>query len=196
MALFWKEEDQASLRSFSNNHIDIETSVKGRGTWRFTGFYGEPNRTNRRRTWELLKNLARDANLPWCVLGDLNNIVAQSDKRGGTPYPDWLIEGFNEALTASRLVDMNIIGHQFTWERSRGTESWIETRLDRVITNERWLEYFPMSKLYNLEDSPSDHSPIYLDTSCLLYVQRPRRSFRFENSWLTEPMCFQLVKDC
>lgn len=91
------------------------------GNWRFTGFYGEPNRTNRRRTWELLKNLARDANLPWCVMGDLNNIVVHSDKRGGNPYPNWLVEGFNETLLASGLTDMNIIGHRFTWERSRGT---------------------------------------------------------------------------
>lgn len=50
MALLWKKEDQASLRSFSNNHIDVETNALGTANWRFTGFYGEPNRNNRRRT--------------------------------------------------------------------------------------------------------------------------------------------------
>ncbi|KAL8090281.1 hypothetical protein AgCh_039666 [Apium graveolens] len=195
MALLWKEEDKVNLRSFSNNHIDIETTTLGRGSWRFTGFYGEPNRANRRKTWELLKNLARDANLSWCVMGDLNNIVDRREKRGGDPYPQWLIEGFNEILTDSGLIDMNIIGHQFTWERSRGMENWIETRLDRLLTNESWLENFAMSKLYNLEDSPSDHNPIYLDTRFMFSVQRPVRRFRFENAWLIKPMCFQLVED-
>ncbi|XP_074352189.1 uncharacterized protein LOC141691363 [Apium graveolens] len=157
------------------------------GRWRCTGFYSEPNRTNRRRTGELLRNLARDnltsdANLPWYVMGDLNNIVAQSDKRGGAPYPTWLVEGFNETLTASGLNDMNIIGHQYIWERSRGTENWIETRLDRVLMNEEWVEWFPLSKLYNLEGSQSDHSPIFLDTSKLIREQRPSRKFKFKNA--------------
>lgn len=52
-----------------------------------------------------------------------------------------------------------------------------------------------MSKLYNLEDSPSDHNPIFLDTKYMINVQRSARHFRFENAWLAEPMCFQLVKD-
>lgn len=132
----------------------------------------------------------RDANLPWCVTGDLNNIVDQGDKRGGAPYPDWLIQGFNETLLVSGLVDMSIIGCKFTWERGRGTDHWIETRLDRVLTTDKWNELFSRSKLYNLEGSPSDHSPIYLDTRRLLYEPRTNRKFKFENAWLAEPMCF------
>lgn len=195
MTLLWKKENQATLLSFSNYHIDIATKEFGMGDWRFTGFYGEPNRNNRRKTWDLLRNLSRDGNLPWCVMGDLNNIVSQSDKRGGAPYPRWLIDGFNEALVDAELIDMNIIGHQFTWERSRGSENWIETRLDRVLTNERWTNLFSRSKLYNLEGSPSDHSPIFLDTRTNFRELRSRRNFKFENAWLAEPLCFQLVKD-
>lgn len=33
MALLWKQEDQENLISLSNNHIDIETTVLGMGTW-------------------------------------------------------------------------------------------------------------------------------------------------------------------
>lgn len=90
--MLWKYEDLAKLLSYSINHIDVETSVLGMGNWRFTGFYGEPNRTSRRRTWDLLRNLARDANMSWCVMGDLNNIVAQTDKRGGAPYQVGLLK--------------------------------------------------------------------------------------------------------
>lgn len=57
----------------------------------------------------------------------MNKILAQSDKIGENSYPSWLVEGFNEVVIDCGLVDMNLIGHQYTWERSRGTSEWIET---------------------------------------------------------------------
>lgn len=38
----------------------------------------------------------------------------------------------------------------------------MEVRLDRAMTNSDWLHMFPMSKLYNLVGSSSDHSYILL----------------------------------
>lgn len=81
LALLWKETDRVNLISLSQHHIDVEVSVSGMPTWRLTGFYGEPNRSQRKKTWELLRNLARDSNLQWCFIGDMNNIVSQIDKK-------------------------------------------------------------------------------------------------------------------
>ncbi|KAL8097756.1 hypothetical protein AgCh_030760 [Apium graveolens] len=131
--------------------------------WRLTCFYGEPNRNLRRRTWDLLRNLARDSNLPWCIIGDMNNIISQLDKRGGAAYPQKLIDGFNDVLEVIGLQDLDLTGHQFTWERGRNTANWLEIRLDRAIVTGDWLYLFPMAKLYNLKGSPSDHSPIFLE---------------------------------
>ncbi|XP_074348419.1 uncharacterized protein LOC141687147 [Apium graveolens] len=102
------------------------------------------------------------------------------------------VEGFNDALADTGLIDMDLVGHQFTWERGRGTTTWTEIRLDRTLTTVAWLNMFPTGKLYNLEGSFSDHSPILLipEASKKFTVQR---KFRFENAWLTEPMCAQLV---
>lgn len=110
----------------------------------------------------MLRNLSRDANLPWCLVGDFNNVTSQADKKGGAAYPNHLIEGFNECLQDVDLHDLDIIGHQFTWERGRNTNQWIEIRLDKVIVNTLWSNLFPMAKVYNLEGSPSDHSPLLL----------------------------------
>lgn len=74
---------QVKLLSYSKNHIDVEIGVEGMTNWRLTGLYGEPERTQRRKTWELLHNLAWDSNLPWCISGDMNNIRSQEDKHGG-----------------------------------------------------------------------------------------------------------------
>lgn len=30
---------------------------------------------------------------------------------------------------------MALVGHQFTWEKGRDTEDWMEVRLDRALTN-------------------------------------------------------------
>lgn len=84
------------------------------GEWRLTGLYGEPNGALRRRTWDLLRNLVRDSNLSWCVIGDVNNVVDVSDKVRGSQNPSNLIEGFNEALRDAGLIDMDLVGHQFT----------------------------------------------------------------------------------
>lgn len=50
LALLWREQDQAKLRSMSQNHIDVEVLVEGLGVWRLTGVYGEPDRSQWRKT--------------------------------------------------------------------------------------------------------------------------------------------------
>ncbi|KAK1401084.1 Endonuclease/exonuclease/phosphatase family protein [Heracleum sosnowskyi] len=192
LALLWKETDQGNLLSYSQNHIDIEVRMEDTAAWRLTGVYGEPVRANRKKTWDLLRHLARDSNLPWVAIGDMNNTCSHNDKKGGNPYPNSLIEGFNEALIDAGLMDMNLTGHQFTWERGRGTENWMEVRLDRALMTDTWLTMFPVATLYNLEGSESDHSPL------LLVPKRNENRkaysrFRFENAWLSEPMCLQLA---
>lgn len=192
LAFLWCDSDQEKLMSLSQNHIDVEVTVEGMGVWRITGMYGEPERSNRRKTWDLLRNLARDSNLPWCTIGDLNNVTSQQDKQGGEPYPTWLIDGFNEALIDAGLMDMELVEHQFTWERGRGKQDWTEVRLDRAVITQEWQNLFPMANLFNLEGSNSDHSPVFLVPKKRDIGSGPS-DFKFENAWLLEPMCQQLV---
>lgn len=62
-----RDKNQVILRSLSHNYIDVEICTNDEEKWRLTGIYGETDRTHRRKTWDLLRNLARDSNLPWCV---------------------------------------------------------------------------------------------------------------------------------
>ncbi|XP_074351785.1 uncharacterized protein LOC141690929 [Apium graveolens] len=173
---------------------DKEREGDNEGVGGERGLYGEPDRRKRWKTWDLLHSLARDTDLPWCVIGDLNNVTYEQDKVGGAHYPQTLIDGFNDAIDDAGLVDMDISSHQCTFERGRDTEGWMEIRLDRVLTNESWLSIFPMAKLYNLEGVGSDHSPIFLVPK--INIQAPYKPrFRFENAWLMEPICQRLVRD-
>lgn len=111
-----------------------------------------------------MRELKDKSELPWCLIGDFNNVMAQVDKRGGNPYPNWLLEGFQRAVDDCGLLDLDLIGYQYTWERGRGTDGWIEVRLDREMTTVDWVGRFRLARLFNLQVSLSDHCAIYLDS--------------------------------
>ncbi|KAK6133887.1 hypothetical protein DH2020_032377 [Rehmannia glutinosa] len=98
IALLWKEKNMANLLSFSSNHIDVEVHLKETATYRLTGFYGYPERNRRRESWSFLRQLAAQSNLPWCCIGDFNDIISPNEKRGSVPHPSWLLSGFRTAI--------------------------------------------------------------------------------------------------
>lgn len=65
----------------------------------------------------------------------VNNVVSQHDKKGGRPYPNWLIQGFKEVLSECALRDMDFAGYHYTWERGECTSSSVKIRLDRLLVN-------------------------------------------------------------
>lgn len=192
LAFFWKVSAEGKVLSHSQNHIDLEVSIQNLPRFRLTGFYGEPNRALRYQSWNLLSSLATVLAIPWCVFGDFNNTLAFQDKRGGLPYPDWLISGFQEVVSRCQLVDLDLIGHPFTWEKGRGSSGWMEVRLDRALVSYSWLSAFPQAKLFNLPFSASDHSPLLLSLCSEVRFSSVSR-FRFENAWVREPLCRQLI---
>ena len=86
LVLFWNNDSDVTLKSFSRNHIDvfIKNSLIGLVEWRFTGFYGDATRRSRRRNWELLEYLRREYDNPWLCAGDFNEIcsVVITEKSG------------------------------------------------------------------------------------------------------------------
>lgn len=82
----------------------MEVRVDRFGAWSITGLNEEPNRGDGWKTWNLLRNLKDNSNLPWCIVGDMTNIVSCEDKRGDLPYLDALITGFNQENTDYRLL--------------------------------------------------------------------------------------------
>ncbi|XP_062088814.1 uncharacterized protein LOC133795381 [Humulus lupulus] len=195
LALLWRVSDEAHLLSYSHNHIDIEVRIPGMVKWRLTDFHGEPNRSLRERTWNLIRTLFSDSNLPWCIIGDFNNIASQEEKRGGRPYPSSLISGFQAVINGCQLHDQELRGYPYTWERSMGTNRSVEIRLDKALTSQSWLDEFQEVILTNLAFSSSDHSPIFLEPepNCRGVVVN---HFRYENVWSREPLCAQIVMNC
>lgn len=65
------------------------------------------------------------------------------------------------------------------------------------MANETWLEWFPNNDLRHLDFYHSDHRALFLcleDSSGLPTNNNKKRSrFRFENMWIREPECNDIV---
>lgn len=69
----------------------------------------------------------------------------------------------------------------------------MEERLDRVLATDYWISRFKEARVWSLESSTSDHLPIFMDPKPLVHSSRHRR-FRFENIWLREADCTEVVR--
>ncbi|XP_031090858.1 uncharacterized protein LOC115995850 [Ipomoea triloba] len=168
LAIIWKKEVELDILSFSRNHIDA--SIKSEisiSPWRFTGFYGCPERIRRKNSWNLLKHLSHQYTLPWILMGDFNDLLHESEKLGRIQHPQWLIQG-------------------------RVTVNWIREKLDRILVHNQWLDLFGEARAKSFEAACSDHLPLALWSLSSVRV-RKRRKFKFENCWLKETQCQEIV---
>ena len=185
LALFWKHNLVCNVFDSSNNHIDVVIKEQNGGDWRLTWFYGFPERERRQDSWELLRSLASVSQLPWCIFGDFNDMIYASDKKVKHKHPQRLLDGFRSAVEDSSLIELDLKGGDFTWEKSKGTANWVRERLDRCFANNLWWRKFPLCTLSVFHAIVSDHEPIKLE---LMNTAIPKKQFRFrfENTWLKE----------
>ncbi|XP_074360858.1 uncharacterized protein LOC141701117 [Apium graveolens] len=165
IALLWRNDGAVHITNSCRNFIDFEVSNEQLGRWRYTGYYGFPERARRMEAWNMLRELSVASELPWCILGDFNDIVSLEEKRGGKQQPRRLMEGFWDAIMDSGLHDLGFTGDIFTWDRSRGTDKWVQERLDRGMLHRKVFE-------------------------------KRRRRFKFENIWIGERECRDIVQEC
>lgn len=84
LALMWNESINVTIASYSLNHICGSVEDEESGTpWSFSGIYGYPKEFNKQKTWELIKDIRACTNDKWICFGDLNDILADSEKKGG-----------------------------------------------------------------------------------------------------------------
>lgn len=186
LAVFWKRTVDCSIFGYSQNHIDLVFKENNLESWWLSCFYGYPESHRRRESWNFIRNLAQLSPLPWCIIGDFNDMLFSSDKKGVHPHPISLLDGFSKAVEDSELIEVDLCGGSFTWEKSRGTHNWVQERLDIAFATQDWWTKFPLCKLNLLMSPVSDHNPVHLvlfDIS----ISRKVFRFRFENIWLKEP---------
>jgi hypothetical protein len=75
LALFWNDDFNVFIKSYSCSHIDAIIKEGTADAWRLTGVYGASETQKREETWALLRHLASMSQLSWCCIGDFNEIV-------------------------------------------------------------------------------------------------------------------------
>ncbi|KAK8484217.1 hypothetical protein V6N11_024353 [Hibiscus sabdariffa] len=112
LSLGWNDSISVVLRSYSSSHIDVMID-EGDGTdpWRCTGFYGPPEVQNKVISWQLLRSLNDCPNIPWCVMGNFNEILSVTEKQGALVRNEWQIRNFCDTLQDCSLFDMGYRGN-------------------------------------------------------------------------------------
>ncbi|KAJ4842864.1 hypothetical protein Tsubulata_010456 [Turnera subulata] len=178
------------------NHIDVSIEISGTLPWRLTGFYGEPNESERSTTWDLLKLLKTKSTLPWVVFGDFNELMRRHEKRGRLIIPERLMRAFREAADFCAVEDMGFTGYPFTWDNGRGGYHNIKQRLDRALCSTTWAVRFRLYRVSHLKPYGSDHRPIKLSlVSHWGDRRRIRPQPRFEDHWCRDVACEDIIRD-
>jgi hypothetical protein len=139
LAVMWRDTISCRVMNYSRNFVNLIVKEKEEDEWRLTCYYGYPERGRRRQAWDLIRELRDMSDLPWCIIGDFNDLLTQGDKRGIHPHPNWLCNGFRSAVSDCDLTNIHLEGYPYTWIKSRGSPEVIEERLDRAMANTLWL---------------------------------------------------------
>lgn len=133
----------------------------------------------------LLKTWSSKTILPIIFFGDFNDMLFASDKSGQHLHSQAFLEEFKATIDDCRLIELDLKGGEFTWEKSKKTENWVRERLDRAFANNSWWRKFPLYKLLVTHIIKSDHDPIILEPVNVEF-SRKQFIFKFENTWLHE----------
>ncbi|KAL5567922.1 hypothetical protein UlMin_024497 [Ulmus minor] len=198
LCLLWSDSIHVQLLSGSKGHIDVQVTSHDSTCWRFTGLYGNPDTSLRTQFWTLLKRLGDASSMPWLCGGDLNEILFGHEKQGGATRAQYLMNAFREAANYCGLADLGFRGPKFTWNRGKNA-CLVQERLDRMLGNSGWLDLFPNSLVHHLNLRGSDHRPLLVellrvdDSSSFGKIWK-RGRFHFEEAWVDERECSNLIK--
>ncbi|KAM0833451.1 hypothetical protein ACQ4PT_064250 [Festuca glaucescens] len=197
LVLLWRSGNVVRLKSKNKSHIDVFVSNDslGGGEWRFTGFYGEPRRENRKDSWYLMHFLRSVSDMPWLCMGDFNEVLSQDEHFGRHEREDWQMARFREAVEYCDFTDLGYSGLPYTWDNKQVGGDNVKARLDRVFGDDRFLRRFGATNVKHVQTSESDHCALLVEVAGRPR-QRPNKvlkPFRYENMWHRDPSYVEQV---
>ncbi|KAK9706380.1 hypothetical protein RND81_07G120400 [Saponaria officinalis] len=193
LSIIWRRDVICHLLSASIHHIDFDIELGGQ-KWRFTGLYGWPAIQDRYLTWQLMRDLARESSEPWICMGDFNEILYSTEMKGGS-RAQWQMNNFRDTVDDCKLREVPYEGYTYTYDNGQDGVANRQSRLDRALSTESWLDIYPFAKLVNLDREWSDHAPVVVYLEKDAGVGQKRESlFRFEQIWVGEEGCEEVIK--
>lgn len=141
--------------------------------------------------WDELRQLEQDSGQPWVRIGDYNDLLEQSEKKGARQVRASNFRGLRHFISTMEFIDLGYSGSKFTWSNKRPGLANIKERIDRGIANVPWRMTFPDAEVQYYQYVPSDHHLIILNSSG--NETSVPKSFKFEIFWIREDSCFDVV---
>jgi hypothetical protein len=147
--------------------------------------YSKCNLRDKRRLWqEVLMTTRGFGEIAWCIVGDFNSVTSTNERRGGGSgigvgtEVGREMEYFGNFIRQLEMVDLPLLGRQFTWFHPNG---YTMSRIDRVLVSADWLNLWGYPTVWVLERDVSDHCPLIIKYNNDDWGPKP---FRFNNYWL------------
>nr|GEX55860.1 RNA-directed DNA polymerase, eukaryota [Tanacetum cinerariifolium] len=166
-------------------HILSDNFVAIFGTWIPTktklliiSIYAPQPRTEKCSLWNYIMSLVTRWHGDSIVIWDFNE-VRNANERMGSVFNVQGATEFNDFISNSGLVDIQLEGYSFTWSHPSASKM---SKLDRFLVSEGLISLFPHISAICLDRHLSDHRPILLRDVIADYGATP---FRLYHSWLS-----------
>lgn len=108
-------------------------------------------------TWDAIRYLRAQDNLPWLCVGDFNEILFQKEQLGGNPRSVLQMDGFRDCLTDCGLADVGFSEYAYTWDNKCDGVENIQVRLDQATCNDEFIRMFSETAVEHILTEESDH---------------------------------------
>lgn len=190
LMLSWKDDVKVDILYSSCNIIDTLVHSK-KSSFYVSFIYGTPKREDRPAFWSKLVELGKARNEAWLLTGDFNDLLDNEEKLGGPLRWEGSFLAFRSFVSQSGLWDLPHAGNHLSWWGMRYSH-FIQSRLDRAMSNCAWSELFPSGRSVYLRFEGSDHRPLL--TLFDQTVKRKRGNFRFDRRLRKKPEIRELVQ--
>ena len=113
--------------------------------------------------WQEFTSYIKSLDLPYVIMGDLNEIKNASEKTGGQMPTMNRFFRLNNFINDTGLLSLPFYGSKFTWRKSKDGPNNIHEILDRALVNADWHKTYDKAIVHHLPFTTSDHCPIVLE---------------------------------
>lgn len=193
MRLLRNQNVEVQIISATLNFIHVVITVSDRREiFECTFVYGNPTFQHRTNLWDKIISLHSNRNIPWCCIGDFNEMLSIHDKDGLRPIHQNRVDIFRDFLDKAGLMDFELKGYKFT--RVSNPRNGVVTieRIDRVLVNWGWRFQYPQALGIVVPIIGSHCSPI---TLCTKPKTKSGVPFKFEAFWEEHEDCNKIIEE-
>lgn len=143
LAFFEKNNVDVHILYANNNILDVQILYDDKQLY-LSCVYGNPIISLRHIVWEHITRFGVNRKSSWCVFGDFNDILNNSEKTSGPRRSDNSFLPFASMIDSCDMIELLGIGNRLAWGGKR-RNLWIQSKLDRAFGNKEWFKQFPAS---------------------------------------------------